>query len=162
MQNASSVISHPTMLAAKVAARNKVHATLRAAADAYFALARKFDGKKIRKATGEFTKEFKAALPSCAMGDYWNRSDYWLSFVFKVCEQGPRSCTYAEASLYIGDMEGQTLKAGDYAARFNPDNYRTDYTEAEVHGARAAVKAAESALRAAQSRLSYFGEHDAF
>lgn len=153
-------MSHPTQLAAKVAARNAVHAALIAAAPAYFALGAQFAGKKIRKADGSFTKEFRAALPVGAMGDYWLSSNYSLARVFKVCVNGPRHAAYAEATLYIGEIEGSTLKNVEYSAQFKPENFRTDYDAATIAGARLDVSAKRRALQEAESAISYFGEHD--
>ena len=150
------------MLAAKVAARNKVHATLLAKAPALFALAKSFNGRKVYKVTGDFTKEFAEAAKAItgALQGYWNRGLYSLSFSFKVCEQGPRSCTYAEATLYIADISGAILEMGEYETHFKPESFRIDYTEDEVRKARHEVKAAREAVREIERRFDYFGEHD--
>lgn len=156
-------MTHQTALAAKVAARNNVNARLRALAQSFFNVCRPFVGKKIKTTSGEFTQAFRAALAPLTgepNGEFWQSSTYSLARTFKVSEQGPRTCHYAEAVLYIGDIDGQTLASVQYADKFNPDAFRVDFTEIEVTEARRQVKAAREALQKAESKLSYFGEHD--
>ncbi len=156
-------MTHATGLQAKVAARNLVHTRLRADAYALFIICRSFVGQKIRKVNGEWMQAFRDAVAPYLQngtGDHWLLSNYSLARVFKACEQGPRTCYYAEATLYIGEIDGQTLVNVKYADTFNADTFRIDFTEIEVSEVRRQVKVAREALQKAESKLSYFGEHD--
>ena len=156
-------MTHATNLQAKVAARNLAHVRLRSDAQALFAICRSFVGTKIRKVNGEWTQAFRDAVAPYlkqGTGDHWLSSNYSLARVFKTCEQGPRSCYYAEATLYIGEIEGQTLVNVKYADTFNAETFRTDFTAEAVTAARAEVRRARSELQVAESALANFGEHD--
>ncbi len=156
-------MTHTTGLAAKVAARNLAHVRLRSDAQALFAICRSFVGRKIRKVNGELTQAFREALAPYlkeGTGDHWLSSTYSLARVFKTCEQGPRTCYYATATLYIGEMDGQTLKSVEYGDKFDASQFRTDYTAEAVSELRAEVKRIRNELTTKESALSHFGEHD--
>lgn len=156
-------MNHSSNLSAKVAARNSVNARMREKAQAFFAAARPFVGKKVKTVNGDFTQAFRDALAPLTgerNGDFWLSSSYSLARVFKACENGPRSSHYAEATLYIGEIDGQTLASVHYAETFNAENYRTDYTPEAIAQAREEVKAARAVLQRAESALAGFGEHD--
>lgn len=146
---------HTSNLHAKVAARNSANAQARQFAPSFLAALAPFVGTKIKLATGEFSAKFKAAMPSA--GEYWNRSDYSLSRVFKTCENGARGCYYAEATVYFGTIDGGVLTE---LSPFNPDDFRVNYNAEEIAAARLDVRAKREALQRAESALCLFGEHD--
>ena len=154
-------MNHQSNLAAKVAARNNVHARLRGNAQGLFAAIRPFVGKKIKTTNGDFTQAFRNAVNSFVSGaDFWLSSTYSLARVFKVSENGPRSSFYAEATLYIGEIDGQTLANVAYAEKFDGEAFRIDYNVEAVLKAREEVRAAREALNVAERGLAHFGEHD--
>lgn len=156
-------MQHPSRadkLRAAVAAVNKANA---AAHKLYAQLSERFAplvGQKILKADGSLMAKFEplvADLPnSTALSTYRYRSNYSLVYVVKVCEPlPPHGCTYHESSVYVGELDGQTLKsiAPPFVGRY-------DFTEEEITEKRAALTAAEEAVSAAQSALIPFGAHD--
>lgn len=143
-------------LQAKVDARNLVNQAVKDNAQMFFDACAPFVGQQIVKADGYFTKKFLAAMPN--VGFCWGQGRYSLSRTFKACEAGERSSFYAEAMLYIGDLDGGVLK--NLNPNFKPEFYPSNYDAAEVEKARLEVRDAEEALRKAQSKIHLFGTHD--
>lgn len=140
-----------TNLQAKVAARNAVHSEIRRFAPSFLLALAPFVGK----ADGSFTQAFKDAMPNA--GQYWNSSRYSLSRVFKADAQGERSNYYQDATVYLGEIEGNVLqKLHD----FDPNNFPVNYNADDILAARAEVRAAQEALNRAERKLVHFGEHD--
>ena len=111
----------------------------------------------------------KVASQQPALPNYGNNPDvncyvhsghgYTLRFDVKTCHgQRKRDYTgahYAEASVYLADLSGDTL-----TRLYAPDKLREDFTEEEIIAARKEVDAAKDALSKAQSKLGSFGEYD--
>lgn len=165
-----------SLLAAKVAARNLVNATINEWAPKLRAIAAQFEGKNIELSSATLLrhnvkKAFQAlALPNgareggAAVHAYVTSSGYLLKVSFYV--DVPYSYSWhgelrhsshrAEADLYLGDVHNGVLN------KAYPDNgpFPTGFTVEAVEAARAAAKTARAALQQAENALCGFGEFD--
>ena len=146
---------HASKLAAKVAARNAVNADIRFVAPQYLAAMAPFVGQKIVKCDGDFTKAFLSAMPKG--GSYWRNSGYSAAMVFIRDEQGPGHHQRQESVVYLGDLTNGVLVK---LCPFNPNDFRIDYTSAEVEEQRRLLKIAECEVSKLKSKLNDFGTFD--
>jgi hypothetical protein len=123
-----------------------------------------FVGKKVVLAGGGLADRVEKALPARlstpALSSYYETtSGYCLRVSFKICEPVPPvGCCYAEASYTLGDVkDGVLVKVGEPPA---PENWRTDYTVAEVKKLRKRLTEADNARRDLEHQLSHFGQYD--
>ena len=118
-------------------------------------------GQKILKADGQLLAKIDKLLPDFpgepAIHVYRHSSDYTLTWCVKVCEmiEGEDSCVYEEATVYVGDLGGDTLKG-----IFDPPDFRDDYTVEEIQEKRRIFEAKRKAFENARSDLYPFGEYD--
>lgn len=162
--------THPTALAAKIAARNHVHALRNSVAPMLQEVLRPLVGTKVCNVGGELnkrTRDLLRAVETSIDGTvgmasvYVSASPYNITARFKVCHGHPMRdgrgeyAEYAESVAYLGELSNGVL-----TKLVDGDDARTDYTEAEVLAARQELAAAQKALSAAQSKLNYFGEYD--
>jgi len=104
-------------------------------------------GKEILKADGSLLAKYAKQLSEVVTFPntvdllvYRNPSRYTLSWVVKTCQpiEGECGCLYHEVTLYVGDLDGQTLKA---LLPFTPQ--KTDYSAEKVEALRGEVKKAK-------------------
>jgi len=150
-----------TTLEAKVEARNIVateHNRLLPLLDAAFA---PLVGQKILKADGSLMEKVIAkvmapVVPSAGIQIYKLSSNYSLAFVVKACVScDDHGCVYDEVVVYVGGLDGSTLKG-----LIAPQPLPTGYTVAGVLEARKAVVEAKEALSKAESAAWPFGSYD--
>lgn len=120
-------------------------------------------GKKLLKVDGDILEKYANLAPKSPASTrelmvYRHRSNYSLAFTVKACvvygEFGT-GCTYAEATVYVGNLNGQVLES-----LIAPQPLPANYTPEKVLAARAEVNAAREALRRAESKLGDFGDFD--
>jgi hypothetical protein len=123
-----------------------------------------FIGQKVVKADGCLLAKIAKLMPTfpCvpALHVYKYGSNYSLMWVVKTCVVEPTGgghgiAHYAETSVYVGKLEGDTL-----VSLYNAPTFITNYTAAGVEAAREAHKVAKQAYEAARAALDPFGEHD--
>jgi hypothetical protein len=159
---------HPTVLAAKVAARNRLNAELNRVDPLLNEAFKPFLGKKIIKADSTLTEAAKAVIPmkyehGCGLAFYHDRSEYALHFRFYCDEIGDRGnshtlSTRAEHGISVGTIEGQVLKSLWPVL----SDRRTDYSVAEIAEARKEIAELKAELSEAEQAISGFGEHDSY
>lgn len=153
-------------LAVEIEAENKVNKLIKDYAPAMFANAKALEGRPVFKADGSLRKDAMAILdvPSLPGHDmiFLSRGGYSLAFTFKTSawaknerEHMSDHCTYAETTIYIGDMENGVLGPVN---EFNSETYRSDYTLEEVLAKRVACEKARKAYEEARSACNPFGE----
>ncbi len=151
-----------TVLAAKVEARNKLNKNILEQVPKLIEALKPFVGKKIKLATGGFTKTIQVCFPSGTVDDVQfflsSSSRYSVYAHFRTSVNTPTRTVYAENEVAIGGMsDGQTLEK---VCEFLPVYYRTDYTEGEVTEHRASVEYHEDKARHHEHALTHFGRHD--
>ena len=151
-------------LKAKIAGRNSVNAAAREWTPRILAALPPWIGKKIQNQSGCLADKFTRTLPQFPNTTALSvsvRASWGLTATFRTCASctvdGESACSYEEAQVYLGEMGGLNLTK---VLEFNPDHYRTDYTEAEIKAARVQLRAASDAVDSARSKLCGFGEHD--
>lgn len=155
--------THANALAAKVAAVNAANEAANELRPVLLATFAPFMGQKILKTDGTLLEKVRKIVPelpgTVALSVYRHSTSYSLVYYVKTCHgYGEHSCVYHEAAVYVGELDGATLKP---LPPVNPQpNFRTDYTEAEIFDLRQKCKAAKEAARAAESALFPFGEFD--
>lgn len=167
-------MTHPTPLAAKVAARNNAHAYALKLFPVLAEFWAGYVGQKIENNDGTIAKRIKDKMPAFPetgktqfeLSVYRHTSDYSLAWTVKACECHPgrnsrpgdtyQIANYYEVTVYVGDMRNGVLTAIKDA----PTYLRTDYTVEGVEKAREAYKVAKAAADAARSELGDFGEYD--
>jgi hypothetical protein len=166
------------LLAAHVAAVNKVHGAAIVLGTVGRTVAAGYAGKKIRTAAGEPTAKFRGAIldaiaaadgatihgtrgrTNCGV-DLWietSTGGAWLHF------KGHESATdgnggiarYHDTAVYLGSIDGGGVltPAGDNCQI----RYRADWTVAEVLAARARYRELEGAAREARGACGPFGD----
>lgn len=153
-----------TPLETKVAARNKVNAiALAYTAKCRLALA-PLVGQQIILASGQNSAKFRKIHDSLVLPDACQISTgrgYSVTANFKVCKTTEAGTFYAEATLYLYDIENGVMTANDaYLNHIDSDHYRTNFSAKEIVLAREDVTAARKFLQAAEGALYGFGEHD--
>jgi hypothetical protein len=150
-----------TTLEAKVEARNLVAAEHNRLLPLLAAAFAPLVGQKILKADGSLmekviVKVMAPVVPSAGIQIYKLSSNYSLAFVVKacvLCDKG--GCVYDEATVYVGELDGSTLKA-----LIAPQPLPTGYTVAGVLEARKNLEAAKAAFSKAESAVWPFGSYD--
>jgi hypothetical protein len=147
-------------LAAKVKATNKANAYAMEIYDKLAAVFAPLVGQKIEKADGSLLAKVQKLLPEFISGVpmhvYRYNSNYSLMYVVKTCESiPPHTCTYYEASCYVGEMRDGVL-----TKLCNRPQLRTDYTVDEIKAARKAYAEAQKLADDAKGKLHPFGEYD--
>jgi hypothetical protein len=117
-------------------------------------------GTKILKADGSLLQKIENRLPTLT-NDRRTRvsrspSRYVLAWNVQTNEpESEFTVTYHEVTVYVGDVDGDALKAiRDYTPS------RTDWTVAEVLEGRRKIKEAKEALSVAEASVYPFGEYD--
>jgi len=152
-------------LKAKIASENRVNALVNDYAPAIFNNAKDLVGKPVFKADGSLRLDALKILdlPKVNHPDtlFLNRSKYNLSFTFKTCCQEPHEnpafsdhCSYAETTVYIGDVENGIL----VTLKDPEPPHKTDYTLKEVRAAQAEAARAKEAYEKARAACFPFGE----
>lgn len=161
----STIPSHSSSLAAKVAARNrannianKLHPLLVAEAAKLLA-----NGKSLDKADGELTAVARKAFSPILAQFEGGRVQIWISrnyasfsFTVKTWETCNGISVYEEAFGYVAEndsVNGGMKPCTPCATR------RTDYDVASIEAARKALVVAKQALRDAENALCGFGEY---
>ncbi|MGH7175043.1 MAG: hypothetical protein ACREGR_01640 [Minisyncoccia bacterium] len=153
-------------LAAKVRAVNAVNKHAVQLQKVLNEVFRPLVGQPILKATGDLLVKVEKLLPAnlnpaglFGLDVYRHRSNYSLAWTVRQCEQikGGGSCLYHELTVYVGWLEGNTLKE---LTTNSTDGLRSDYTVEEVLGKREAYALAKKAADDAHSALHPFGERD--
>lgn len=153
---------HPSALAAKIAAVNAANEAANELRPVLLAAFAPFFGEKILKTDGTLLEKVRKIVPelpsTTALSVYRHSASYSLVYYVKTCQgYGAHSCVYHETPVYIGELDGATLKplAG------NPQtDGRTDHSEGEILALREVNAAAKRAASAAASALYPFGEYD--
>jgi hypothetical protein len=162
----------PSLLAARVAARNQVNSLANEWGQKYLAFLAPYIGKKIRK-IGAFTKAFEADLQAAGLElpSGGNINYAYLHCQYKDVSLAFRVGNYIlrdwygredqkniseEDSIYLGKLDDNGVLLSLYPLQ----PQRTDYTEAEILTARKEVQAAKDSLRAAEGKLCCFGEYE--
>lgn len=118
-------------------------------------------GEKIEKADGSLLAKVEKALAEyvgklpCTpdLHVYRSSSAYTLQWAVKVCKRYGDGCTYAEATVTVGDLRGDTLvKLADRI------EHRTDYSVEKVREARQRAAEAKRAYESARDECYPFGE----
>lgn len=159
-------MTHPTQLAAKVAARNNVNRLALEMVPRMVDALKPLVGKVVLNQGAVISAKLYKALPerehSPQRSWYYSGSKYSLTVCFKTCEQyagryaGDYCCAcYAEQWATLAEIENHAIKA-----LVNGQTFRTDYTVEEILAARKEVEAAQAALDAAESKLCGFGKFD--
>lgn len=151
------------LLAANIAAENRVNAYIRAVAPLMFEALKPFLGQKVILATGELSAKVKKAMepfvgwkPTENMQIYRFSSYYSLVYVFKTSElTGNYGCTYREHSVYFGKIEGNNVMSEFY--EFDPVNF-PEYKLEEILNIRVELEAAEKKVAAIKSKLPEFAQ----
>jgi len=160
---------HSNALAAKVAAVNSANAEAQRLFPILSAIFAPLVGCKVEKVDGSLLASVAKLLPDplSTFHVYRQSSRYSMAWIVKGSENyqtghdiGTQygTAAYHEAVIYIGDLDGQTLKS-----LYGPENItklRTDYTAEQVAELRKVCSAAKQAARDAESALSHFGEYD--
>lgn len=163
--------TYETRLAAHVAAVNASHAAARELHAKLLPVFARYVGQKIIKATtggllvklAEEVRPIIAEVEAAHAVQIWKgNSEYSLYYTVKACRNhAPKGSHcghsyYAEASAYLGILEGKTdLKKTDGDA----PALRTDYTPEEVEKLRDACDKAAEAARKAENELHPFGRY---
>lgn len=155
-----------TPLEAKVSAVNLCHAYANELRPILVEACRPFVGQKVIKVDDTFTAAFKKVidaldLPNKTVHVHRSSSRYNLVWVVNVSQgartSGDHNISHRhEIALYIGTMEGQTLKSVEELAPLQ----KTDFTVERIKELRAIHKRAKEAASAAESALWPFGEYD--
>ena len=166
-----------TELAAKIAARNNVHRLIVEWTPKLRAALVCFVGKKVQKAGSHLAERAKEALEAAIPERFRNGKQCRE----RIYVRGSRGCIRAEFNTGVGWAEAgggdegwhpvsEKVYLADVDARgfmidlhkFDPANYRTDYTAVEVSRARAQLDAAESAYEEAKGNpaIQLFGRHE--
>lgn len=169
-----TITIHPSVLDAKVAARNRVSRLAKAQHPAMLAALAPFVGKKILNQGATLCAKVRAELPkdNCAgqgaSADQWfyTVSTYNLRVQFQVQECAKKKLEWhsenwprAEASVHLAEItNGVLLKLADPATCLG--HLREDYSAVGVLAARERLNAAQKALDAAKDELHGFGEYD--
>jgi hypothetical protein len=132
-----------------------------------------FVGKLVTKADGTLRENVKASLAGI-WEDYEKRTPdgcritittnfmragfAWAVYVSAPVgdPNGDHTVQSAEQSVYVGDLDGQTLR------RLNDCDHarRTDYSAAEIRAQREKVKQLEAVFSEEKAKLFPFGEYD--
>ncbi len=120
-------------------------------------------GSKILKGDGCLLKKIQESLPSLTFDDksvsvYRLSSNYSLGWTVKVCEKIPDkeyTCTYRSATVYIGDLEGGTLKK----LHLDKNPLKEDYVLEDIVADIKTYKAAKAVADAAESKLFPFTDY---
>ncbi len=162
---------HGSALEAKVAAVNRANAEAKRLHPLFVEAFRPFLGKKVLTHSGLVAKAKDIPdqlVPFIADGYqtpsvYRYSSNYSLCFVVKVCESGRSfrggdnySTHYAEASIYVGELDGYTLAKLTEEYKFPRDDWSAD----EVRDLRKLADEAEKQSRHYLNQLSAFGRFD--
>lgn len=148
-------------LAAKVRAVNAANAYGLRLYEELAPIFRPLVGAQILKVDGQLLGKYAKLMPKLPCEPrihvYRRITDYSLAWTVKTCESYPNGdgCFYHETTIYMGELEGQTLKKLS-----EPQELKTDYRAEPVEIARAKYRLAEQAYRDAQSALFPFGEYD--
>lgn len=154
-------------LAAKVAARNRVHQFANEIYDAVSPILAPFVGKKVYRSDGcllekvrKLLPEFETQQPSILLPysqQCWrNVSKYHIAWNVQAVQSynGDRN-VLQEAMVYIA-----WVRDGNLTEIVNAPAFRTDYTFEDIMQKRKDFVAAKNAYEAAQNALFPFGEND--
>lgn len=150
-----------THLEAKVIATNRANAEANRLYALFVIALAPFVGKKVINTDGSFPKKVKEAIDAIPTTAFqllrrFTRNNI-LDWTVKECERyGEHFCDYAEATFYVGVLDGQVLRDLD----IEPPNFRTDYNVERILQAREIVQKAREHLSRAQGALEGFGECD--
>ena len=146
---------------AKITARNRVNSQVNELAPVILEALKPFVGTKVTLQTGGFAAKFKNIVDfylGCnkifpKLQIYRYNSNYSLIFVFKTDEPtGEYGCTYQEESVYLGALDGHTLKE---LTPFTPR--KTNYCPEEIESWRAEYRRADEIKRKMEYNLTHFG-----
>lgn len=126
-------------------------------------------GQKIIKLNGTLLAKLQDKLPAfpaekgnpgqhehATIMTYKHNSPYSLAWAVKVCwPVPPHSCTYYEVMVYVGDMEGDTLKV----MTTHREPWREDFTVAEAVERIDAFEAAKKEADDARGRVYPFQKY---
>lgn len=151
------------LLAANIAAENRVNAYIRAVVPKMFEALKPFLGQKVVLATGELSAKVKKAMEPFLgwklaenMQIYCYSSKYSLVYTFKTSEPtGDYGCTYREHSVYFGKIESNNIMSTFFD--FKPENF-PEYKIEEILATRAELEAAEKKVAAIKSKLPEFAQ----
>lgn len=147
----------------KVAARNEVNTLARALTAKCRLALNPLVGQKILLSSGGNSAKFSKAAHSIALPSSCYISTghgYAVTANFRVAKTSEAGTFYAEATLYLFDINQAGVMVQNDAYLNHIDSYRTDYTPNAIMDARAAVAVARKALQNAENDLCYFGEND--
>jgi hypothetical protein len=152
---------HQDRLNAKVNAVNAAHTAALDLFPKLRAALLPFVGRQVVKADGYLMQKVQKALPELPAGNHLHCfasvKSHTLHWHVKADATTPGGhAFYHEVSLYVGTLDGGTLKEVWDA----PPELRTDYTAQEVQEKRKAYEQAKKAANDAQSALHPFGEYD--
>lgn len=151
--------SNKDQLKAKVAAVNRANGVALSLQPVLRAIFEPLVGEKILKADGTFLAKVAALMPELPSQHdlmvYRLAGNYSLAWSVKTNEHdSPQTVLYHEATLYVGNLEGQILKSmADH--RFDG---RVDYTVEEIEAKREAYSKAKRISDEAREALYPFGE----
>ena len=145
-------------LNAKIIATNKANAYANELYEKLVTVFKPLVGQQIMKKDGTLLAKYEKLLPTFVntgpISVYRSSSHYSLSWTVKTCVVTDGIGVYAEATVYVGDLsEGSVL-----TSICKPNNYRSDYTLAEVEKNRKAAREAKEVYNNAKSACFPFGE----
>jgi len=153
-------------LAAKIEAVNIAHVYAMQLWKELTEFFRPYVGTAVETKGGPLMAKIQAKLPIFAnthkLMVYRHVSNYSLAWTVKACvpyhsEHGGDIAVYHEITVYIGDLQGQTLTKLCESYQ-EPPALRSDYTVEEVLANKAAAKKAKAAYEAARDKCYPFGE----
>jgi hypothetical protein len=152
------------VLEARVDGVNEAHAYANELYPKLAAVFKPLVGKPVEKVTGGLFEKYKKLLPelpsTVPIHVYKNSSNYTLSWVVKSCKtvtqpDGYGHAYYYEATVYIGDLQNGVL-----TQLYDPPNFKTDFSAADIAVKRVVYKKAQEIADKAKSDLFPFGEYD--
>ncbi len=152
-------------LSARVKAVNNVNAAACSIFPLIAAALMPFIGKKVLKVDGSLVEKVKnqiaPLLPSTpSLSSFRNHLNNSLSWTIKTSETIDGIAMYAEAAIYVGEVEDGILKSIYTDSPFATGNVKTDYTVEDIMAKREACRLAKEAAREAEAALGPFGEYD--
>ncbi len=148
-------------LVAQIKARNRAGEIANKLFPQFVAIFKPLVGQKVCKVGGPFLKKIADQLPSRDYPDtdptvmyYRNNSEFTVSFTIKTCaSNGDGGCAYEEVTVYVADLSNGVVADKEY----DPPDYRTDYTAAEINRLRTVYKEKREEADKAFSDLHPFG-----
>lgn len=156
-------------LVARVESVNRCHAVANAIWPQLVAALEPFVGKPVETKDGPLRANVQKVIDAlelpdgkydpetnCSIQVYRHAAMYNLAWTVKSCVNDNGRAYYHEATLYVADLDGCSLKGFCH----KHGDWRTDYTVDAVVAARKAYALAKEAASTAYSALHPFGEYD--